>query len=61
MKFRNMSELNNYIADRTHALEEELLYELTEESEGNTDEIYGRIGLAIERETRRILGSCEFE
>lgn len=57
MIFKNRSELNNYIAERTHTLEIELLDEWTDKSEFNIDEIYGR----IERETRRILESCEIE
>jgi hypothetical protein len=61
MKFKNRAELNDYIADRTHALEVEFLHELTERNECNIDEIYGRIELQLERETRKILESCELE
>ena len=59
MKFKNRIELDNYIVDRTQALEEELLNALPEKFEYNMGEIY--IGLEIERETRKILESYILE
>ena len=61
MKFKNRIELENYIVDRTQALEEELLNDLPEKFEYNMEEIYRHIGLEIERETRKILESYILE